>query len=71
MLSESSARLLGGIQAGLDWQFAPNWVLGTEGQYSWLGKNNLTASPDIPNYLNHLYPDGLRAVKPESVTVIH
>ena len=44
MLSDSSARLLGGVQAGIDWQFAPNWVLGTEGQYSWLGKNNLTAT---------------------------
>ena len=44
VLSESSARLLGGVQAGLDWQFAPNWVLGTEGQYSWLGKSNLTAT---------------------------
>ena len=30
--------LLGGVQAGADWQFAPNWVLGIEGQYSWLGK---------------------------------
>src|SRR5215210_4574772 len=44
VLSESTARLLGGVQAGLDWQFAPNWVLGTEGQYSWLGKSNLTAT---------------------------
>ena len=44
VLSDSSARLLGGVQAGLDWQFAPNWVLGTEGQYSWLGKSNLTAT---------------------------
>jgi outer membrane immunogenic protein len=44
VLSESSARLLGGVQAGLDWQFAPSWVLGTEGQYSWLGKSNLTAT---------------------------
>jgi outer membrane immunogenic protein len=44
VLSDSSARVLGGIQAGLDWQFAPNWVLGTEGQYSWLGKNNLTSA---------------------------
>ena len=44
VLSESSARLLGGVQAGLDWQFAQNWVLGTEGQYSWLAKNNLTAT---------------------------
>ncbi|WKA29301.1 outer membrane protein [Bradyrhizobium roseum] len=44
VLSDSSARVLGGIQAGLDWQFAQNWVLGTEGQYSWLGKSNLTAT---------------------------
>ena len=44
VLSDSSARVLGGVQAGMDWQFAPNWVLGTEGQYSWLGKSNLTAT---------------------------
>jgi outer membrane immunogenic protein len=27
---------LGGLQAGADYQFAPNWVVGIEGQYSWL-----------------------------------
>jgi outer membrane immunogenic protein len=27
---------LGGVQAGYDYQFAPSWVLGVEGQYSWL-----------------------------------
>ena len=43
VLSDYSARLLGGVQAGADWQFAPNWVVGAEGQYSWLGKNNLNA----------------------------
>ena len=43
VLSDNSARLLGGVQAGADWQFAPNWVVGVEGQYSWLGKNNLNA----------------------------
>lgn len=43
VLSDSSARLLGGFQVGADWQFAPNWVVGAEGQYSWLGKNNLNA----------------------------
>jgi outer membrane immunogenic protein len=41
VLGDSSTRVLGGIQAGLDWQFLPNWVLGTEGQYSWLGKDNI------------------------------
>ena len=44
VLSDYSARLLGGVQAGADWQFAPNWVIGVEGQYSWLGKNALNAS---------------------------
>ena len=42
-LSDYDARLLGGVQAGADWQFAGNWVVGVEGQYSWLGKNNLNA----------------------------
>lgn len=27
---------MGGVQVGGDYQFAPNWVLGIEGQYSWL-----------------------------------
>ena len=44
VLSDYSSRLLGGVQAGADWQFAPNWVIGAEGQYSWLGKNALNAS---------------------------
>jgi outer membrane immunogenic protein len=42
-LSNYDARLLGGLQAGADWQFAPNWVVGVEGQYSWLGHNNINA----------------------------
>ena len=44
VLSDYSARLLGGVQAGADWQFAPNWVVGAEGQYSWLGNNGLNAA---------------------------
>jgi outer membrane immunogenic protein len=36
----NDARFLGGVQVGADYQFAPNWVLGVEGQYSWLGNNN-------------------------------
>jgi outer membrane immunogenic protein len=38
--SNDDARFLGGIQGGADFQFAPNWVLGIEGQYSWLGNSN-------------------------------
>ena len=41
-LQGSNARFLGGVQAGFDYQFAPNWVMGIEAQYSWMtgGGNN-------------------------------
>ena len=39
-LQSSDARFLGGVQGGFDYQFAPNWVLGAEAQYSWLGGGN-------------------------------
>src|SRR4249920_2102777 len=39
-LQSSDARFLGGVQAGFDYQFAPNWVLGAEAQYSWLNSGN-------------------------------
>ena len=35
-LQSSDARFLGGVQGGFDYQFAPNWVIGAEAQYSWL-----------------------------------
>jgi outer membrane immunogenic protein len=38
--NNSNGRFLGGLQTGYDYQFAPNWVLGIEGQYSWLANNN-------------------------------
>jgi outer membrane immunogenic protein len=43
VLSNYDARLLGGVQAGADYQFTPSWVVGFEGQYSWLGHNNIGA----------------------------
>jgi outer membrane immunogenic protein len=36
----NDGRFLGGLQVGADYQFAPTWVIGIEGQYSWLGSNN-------------------------------
>jgi outer membrane immunogenic protein len=39
-LEASDGRFLGGVQGGFDYQFAPNWVLGIEAQYSWLSNNN-------------------------------
>ena len=40
LTSSDDGRFMGGVQGGADYQFAPNWVLGVEGQYSWLGNNN-------------------------------
>jgi len=39
-LDGSGGRFLGGVQGGFDYQFATNWVIGAEAQYSWLGNNN-------------------------------
>jgi len=39
-LEGSGGRFLGGVQGGFDYQFAPNWVVGAEAQYSWLMNNN-------------------------------
>ncbi len=38
--NDNNGRFLGGLQVGADYQFAPNWVAGLEGQYSWLGSNS-------------------------------
>jgi outer membrane immunogenic protein len=38
--NNNDGRFLGGLQAGADYQFAPNWVVGAEVEYSWLGSNN-------------------------------
>ncbi|WP_407168426.1 outer membrane beta-barrel protein [Bradyrhizobium sp. ORS 111] len=48
-LTDSSARFMGGVQAGYDWQLSTNWVIGLEGQYSWIGSHQLNA----------IFPNGL------------
>jgi len=46
--SSSDTRFLGGLQVGADYQFAPNWLIGVEGQYSWLtGRTGATFPNDI------------------------
>src|ERR1700675_4857805 len=39
-LEGSGGRFMGGVQGGFDYQFATNWVIGAEAQYSWLSNNN-------------------------------
>ena len=49
----SSGRFLGGVQAGADWQFAPAFLVGVEGQYSWLSGNVGTTFPTGYAYTNN------------------
>jgi len=63
----SDGRFLGGVQAGADYQFAPNWVIGVEGQYSWVGSNNtninfVTAGGAATGYGYNLNQKGLASV---------
>lgn len=41
-----------------------------EDQARWAIKNRLTLRRDMPNYLDHIYADGLHAVKPEAVRIV-
>lgn len=45
-------------------------ILAMEGEARWLISNNLTNATVVPNFLNHIYEDGLKIVKPESVNII-
>lgn len=47
------------------------FVLILEDEARWAIKNKLVEETTMPNYLNYLYLDGLTAVSPSSVTVIH
>jgi outer membrane immunogenic protein len=51
--NNGNGRFLCGLQAGADYQFAPNWVVGIEGQYSWLGNNSSVIFPGGYIYTNN------------------
>ena len=46
-------------------------LLALEDQARWAIKNKLTNKVDVPNYLDYVYLDGMKAVKPSAVTIIH
>ena len=51
--NNGNGRFLGGLQVGGDWQFNPNWVVGVEGQYSWLSGNVGAVFPGGFAYTNN------------------
>ncbi len=45
-------------------------VAAMEDEARWLIKNNLTGEKQVPDFLDYIYEDSLKAVKPEAVNVI-
>jgi len=45
-------------------------LLSLEDQSSWALKAKLTKAKQVPNYLNYVYLDGLKAVKPKTVRIL-
>jgi outer membrane immunogenic protein len=43
----SALGAVGGIQAGYNWQFAPAWVAGVEGDFSWTSLSDQRAGPTL------------------------
>lgn len=46
------------------------FLINLENQTDWAMKNNLTDQTNVPNYLDFVYLDALKAVKPENMTII-
>jgi NitT/TauT family transport system substrate-binding protein len=45
-------------------------ITAMEDEARWMIKNNLTTEKNVPDFLNYIYLDGLKAIKPEAVNVI-
>jgi NitT/TauT family transport system substrate-binding protein len=45
-------------------------VTAMEDEARWMIKNKLTREKTIPDFVNHIYVDGLKAIKPEAVNII-
>ncbi|HMA74578.1 MAG TPA: outer membrane protein [Xanthobacteraceae bacterium] len=43
----SGNNAIGGLYAGCNWQFAPLWVLGFEGDFSWTQLNDSATAPNL------------------------
>lgn len=46
-------------------------IMALEDEARWAIKNQLTSATEMPNYLDYIYRDGLEAIAPGAVTIIH
>ena len=45
-------------------------IIAMEDEARWVIENNLTSVTKVPNYLDFIYSDALRDLKPEALTII-
>ena len=45
-------------------------ITAMEDEARWMIANGLTAEKKVPDFLDYIYPDGLKAVKPDAVSII-
>lgn len=45
-------------------------ITAMEDESRWMIKNNLTNEKTVPNFMNHIYVDALKAIRPEGVKII-
>ena len=45
----SDSAVIGGFHLGYNWQFAPAWLVGVEGDFSWTGLRNSVNGPLLSN----------------------
>jgi NitT/TauT family transport system substrate-binding protein len=46
-------------------------IVAMEDEARWMIANNLTTEKQVPNFLDYIYVNGLEAVKPDAVNIIH
>ena len=45
-------------------------ITAMEDEARWMITNNLTTEKQVPDFLDYIYEDGLKAIKPEAVNII-
>ena len=45
-------------------------IAAMEDEARWMIKNKLTNEKKVPDFLDYIYEDGLKAIKPEAVSII-
>jgi NitT/TauT family transport system substrate-binding protein len=45
-------------------------IVAMKDEARWMINNNLTSEKKIPDFLNYIYEDGLRAIKAEAVNIV-